>query len=150
MKTFSGFITELEPNQVFVFGSNPEGRHGKGAAATARQFFGAKRGEGYGHHGRSYAIATKDLRVKRNGGMRSVPLRKIKKQVVEFIRYATDHPELTFFVTAFGSKLAGYTEAEMASLFVDLSIPENVIMNIEYAKHINKYLEMIDSINNIK
>jgi hypothetical protein len=35
-KTYSGMITELEPNQVFVFGSNTQGRHGKGAALMAR------------------------------------------------------------------------------------------------------------------
>ncbi len=28
-------ITKLEPNYVFVFGSNPEGRHGSGAAKAA-------------------------------------------------------------------------------------------------------------------
>ena len=31
-------ITSLEPNQVFVFGSNPEGRHGKGSALAAKGF----------------------------------------------------------------------------------------------------------------
>lgn len=28
-------ITKLESNQIFVFGSNQSGRHGKGAAKTA-------------------------------------------------------------------------------------------------------------------
>jgi hypothetical protein len=40
-KTYSGMITELEPNQIFVFGSNTQGRHGKGAALMARYKFGA-------------------------------------------------------------------------------------------------------------
>ena len=34
-------ITQLEPNQIFVFGSNTQGRHGKGAALTAKNKFGA-------------------------------------------------------------------------------------------------------------
>ncbi len=29
LKTYKGKITKLEPNQIFVFGSNPQGRHGK-------------------------------------------------------------------------------------------------------------------------
>ena len=39
--TYSGTITRLEQNQIFVFGSNTQGRHGKGAALTARTKFGA-------------------------------------------------------------------------------------------------------------
>ena len=35
-------ITSLKPNEIFVFGSNTEGRHGLGAALTAKQKFGAK------------------------------------------------------------------------------------------------------------
>jgi hypothetical protein len=35
MKTHNGFITELSENEVFVFGSNLSGIHGKGAAKTA-------------------------------------------------------------------------------------------------------------------
>lgn len=35
-KTYSGMIQSLTPNQVFVFGSNTQGRHGKGAALTAK------------------------------------------------------------------------------------------------------------------
>jgi len=138
MRTFSGLITELEPNQIFVFGSNPEGRHGKGAAETARRLFGAKYGQGYGRQGRSYAIVTKDLRVNKNGGMRSVPLHKIKRQIRYFIQYATEHPELEFFVTMIGSKLAGYSCEEIASLFIDYNIPNNVIMNEQYARIINE------------
>lgn len=36
-------ITELHPHEVFVFGSNPQGRHGLGAAKAAMKF-----GEKYG------------------------------------------------------------------------------------------------------
>ena len=53
-------ITQLEPNYVFVFGSNPEGRHGAGAARTALQF-GAKYGVGRGLQGQTYALVTKNL-----------------------------------------------------------------------------------------
>ena len=34
-------ITKLEADEIFVFGSNEAGRHGKGAAKFAMQKFGA-------------------------------------------------------------------------------------------------------------
>lgn len=53
-----------EKNTIFVFGSNPEGRHGAGAAKIAREQFGAKYGVGEGMTGNAYALPTKDLSVK--------------------------------------------------------------------------------------
>lgn len=46
---------------VFVFGSNPGGVHGAGAAKTARDMFGAQTGVGEGMTGNAYALPTKDL-----------------------------------------------------------------------------------------
>ena len=37
-----------EANTIFVFGSNPEGRHGAGTAKVARNQFGAIYGQGEG------------------------------------------------------------------------------------------------------
>ena len=67
MKKYIGDIT-AEPNTIFVFGSNPEGRHGAGAAKVAREKFGAIYGRGESIQGHAYAIPTKDLRVKENHG----------------------------------------------------------------------------------
>ena len=50
------FITHLEPNEVFVFGSNLGGFHGGGAAAIALKKFGAVWGQGVGLQGQSYGI----------------------------------------------------------------------------------------------
>ena len=62
MKCWTGeTITQLEPNYVFVFGSNPEGRHGAGAAKAALKF-GAKYGIGRGLQGQTYALVTKNLK----------------------------------------------------------------------------------------
>lgn len=38
MKTYKYPVTQLAPNQIFVFGSNTQGRHGKGAALWAMEF----------------------------------------------------------------------------------------------------------------
>ena len=40
----SDFITELKPNEIFVFGSNIGGFHGGGAARVAHKRFGAEWG----------------------------------------------------------------------------------------------------------
>ena len=53
-----GFITKLDKNEIFVFGSNGSGFHGGGAAATAVHKFGAKMGQAEGLQGQSYAINT--------------------------------------------------------------------------------------------
>ena len=47
---------------IFVFGSNLAGRHGKGAALHAKLHYGAIVGRGVGRQGNSYAIPTKDYR----------------------------------------------------------------------------------------
>ena len=41
-------ITSLKPNEIFVFGSNTEGRHGSGTAKIAMDKFGAKYGQAEG------------------------------------------------------------------------------------------------------
>lgn len=50
-----------EPNTVFVFGSNPEGRHSGGNAKVARNQFNAKYGQPAGLQGDAYGVITKDL-----------------------------------------------------------------------------------------
>ena len=61
--TSKGIITTLPDNGVFVYGANTEGRHGLGAAKTAKDKFGAVYGK-VGFQGRSYGIVTKCLKVK--------------------------------------------------------------------------------------
>lgn len=111
-------IVTLEPNQIFIFGSNESGRHGKGAAKTALNKFGAKWGCGDGLQGCSYGISTKDRRLK------TLSLDRIQSKVRRFIRFATEHPELHFLVTAIGCGLAGYKSEDIAPMFKDA--PENV------------------------
>lgn len=52
------YINRLEPEEVFVFGSNLAGHHGGGAARAALNKFGAIWGQGVGLQGQSYAIPT--------------------------------------------------------------------------------------------
>ena len=72
-----------EENTIFVFGSNPEGRHGKGAAKIAVDQFGAKYGQGEGLQGNAYALPTKDLRVKENNALKSISPEQITESIKE-------------------------------------------------------------------
>ena len=125
-------ITKLKPNEVFVFGSNAEGVHGKGGALLAKQNFGAKQGKSEGLQGNSYAIITKkNWRVEK-----SSTLEEIGKGFNKFIKFAKEHPELKFYVTKLGSSLAGYTVNEIKDLWalenVFEGIPDNIILPKEY------------------
>lgn len=100
----------LEPNEIFVFGSNYAGRHGKGAALTALRKFGAKSGQGVGLMGHSYGIATKDRNI------HTLPLMSIKTQINKFLVFALEHPDLKFLVTPIGCGLTGYEYREIIPL----------------------------------
>ncbi len=99
--------------EIFVFGSNLAGRHGKGAALCALKEHGARYGWGEGHHGNSYAIPTKD------SYLTTLSLEIISGYVRTFVSYAKQHPELTFNVTAIGTGLAGYSHEQIAPMFRD-------------------------------
>jgi len=104
-------ITKLEEGQIFVFGSNLGGKHGKGAAKTALTW-GAKYGQANGLQGRTYGISTKDKSVKR-----VLSVVEIKPIVDEFIEFAKANPQLTFLVTEIGCGLSGYKPKDIAPLF---------------------------------
>ena len=110
-------ISELSGNEIFIFGSNLQGMHGGGAARIAHQKFGAVWGEGVGLHGQTYAIPTM------HGGVE-----EIKPYVDEFIRFAKDHTEFKFLVTRVGCGIAGFTDKEMAPLFEEAKVLENVYL----------------------
>ena len=98
---------------VFVFGSNREGRHGKGAALTARQEHGAVYGQARGRQGNSYAIVTKELRP----NLGKVTISEVNTEVAEFLLYAEAHPEEQFQVTRVGCGLAGHSEEMIKHMF---------------------------------
>lgn len=110
-------IMGLAPNEIFVFGSNERGLHGSGAARIAKLKFGAIQGQGVGLQGQSYAIPTMH-----------VPLPKIKQYVSEFIEFAKLHQELFFFVTRIGCGKAGHDEDDIAMLFKDAILLNNVCL----------------------
>lgn len=116
-------ISELKPNEIFVFGSNLDGFHAGGAARIACNRFGAIWGQGVGLQGQSYAIPTMQ------GGVET-----IQPYVNEFIDFASQHPEYKFLVTRIGCGIAGFRAKEIAPLFKNALNMENVILPEGFVK----------------
>lgn len=119
---------KLLAGTIFVFGSNLAGRHGLGAAKTARQQYGAQYGVGVGRTGNAYAIPTKG----RN--MEVLALFDIQRGCEQFVMYAKAHPELSFFLTRIGCGLAGYKDHQIAPFFKGL--PDNVLVPDVWAAYL--------------
>ena len=116
-RTRPDFITHLQPDEIFVFGSNLKGLHGGGAAYIAYRKFGAIMGQGVGLQGQSYGIPTMQ------GGVET-----IRPYVDEFIQFAKEHPHLTFLVTRIGCGIAGFDDDDIAPLFEDAHNVENIVL----------------------
>ena len=113
-------ITKLNTNEIFVFGSNLSGRHGKGAAKQALTW-GAIWGQGSGLQGRTYGIPSKNASI-----TRTLSVKEIKPFVDDFIKFAKDNQNLIFLVTEIGCGLANLTPKEIAPLFKEAIDIENI------------------------
>lgn len=135
MKHYTGNITP-EPDTVFVFGSNPEGIHGAGAALVALRRFGAIYGVGEGLQGKAYALPTKDLRVKENHGLRSISPKQITDNIRSMYDCARKNPDKNFKIAFRNTdevSLNGYSGWEMMDMFLAAGpIPENVWVSEEW------------------
>lgn len=124
-------ISSLGENQIFVFGSNLSGRHGKGAAKTALGW-GAVYGQAEGLQGRTYGIPTKDASIRR-----TLTIEEIKPFVDEFIEFAKANENLIFLVTEIGCGLAGLKPKEVAPLFVECKDLENIWLPARFWYEVN-------------
>jgi hypothetical protein len=119
--------------EIFVFGSNLAGIHGAGAALYARNKYGAQMGYGKGPTGNAYAIPTKDFDI-----VRSLPLTEIRQYIRVFSAYAGERQGFcTFKVTRIGTGYAGYTDDQIAPMFI--GSPDNCVFDGEWAKYLPGY-----------
>ena len=109
-------IVQLQPDEIFVFGSNVNGAHAGGAARTAVEKFGAIWGQGEGLQGQSYAIPTME------------GLDSMEAAINRFIEFAELHQEYKFLVTPIGCGIAGYSPIQIAPLFRHAVHLENVCL----------------------
>lgn len=114
----TGWIQELKPNEVFVYGDNEAHIHGKGAAKQAMRF-GAKYSQQITEQ--TYGIPTKDKKIKY-----TLSLGKIRKYIDEFINYAKQNPDKIFLVTEIGCGLAGLRYEDIAPMFKEAIDIKNI------------------------
>lgn len=119
------FVISLEPNEVFVFGSNLQGMHSGGAAYIAHKKFGAQWGVGVGPTGKSYAIPTM------HGGAEA-----IRPYAQQFLKYAAENPHKRFLLTRIGCGTAGHSDAEIANLFWGVQALSNVTVPREWLPYL--------------
>jgi len=122
-------LPQVHRDYVFVFGSNLSGIHGIGAALVAKKVFGAEQFVGIGKTGNSYAIPTKDKRIK------VLPLNTIIKYIEQFKEFTHSQPKLRFWVTRVGCGYAGYSDIQIADLFKGCNT------NCVFAQEWKPYLE---------
>lgn len=127
-----GTLPARTDQAVWVFGSNMSGRHGKGAAKVAKDYFGAAYGFYNGRMGSCYAIPTK------NQLFQTLRLTHLLPYVQEFVRYTRENPMESFFVTRVGSGLAGIPDEKMAPLFARA-------FNCSFANEWRPFLEAADA-----
>lgn len=134
MKYTPETIMFLEPNEVFVFGSNMNGNHAGGAAFVAQERFGAEWGCPEGLRGQSYAIPTL------NRNMEKVTRSQLTRSLATFITFCENHPEKVFYLTKIGCGIAGWSIYEVAAIFFDAlehvaemgMLPLNLILPKEF------------------
>ena len=132
MNHYTGNITPGK-DIIFVFGSNPEGKHGAGSAKVALQKFGAKYGKGDGLHGQSYALITTEMRK----GWPRITLEQITDNVRRLYEVARKMPDKRFMVAYRNQPdqrtLCGYTGAQMMQCFLSAGeIPDNIWFSEEW------------------
>lgn len=155
-------ITKLAENEIFLYGSNPQGINGAGAAKAAMSLSkGAKNGVGRGFNGsNAYALVTKSLNAgfleKSTGilydkeGYRSVSPEQIRKNIDELYEIAKspEHKNKKFLLSyqyeswpngTPKKSLNGYTSQEILEMFAkDKDVPQNIVFHESYKPHLEK------------
>ena len=111
---------------VFVFGSNLAGRHGAGAAAYARQHYGAVMGHGIGRTGNAWALPTKDERLN------TLPLDTVELYWKVFRAEALTTPDTQYLLTPFGTGLAGLSMASIRHMVQLPTLPRNIWLTADW------------------
>jgi len=146
VNTYKGKITELKPNQIFVFGSNPIGVNGNptkgtgGAALVALQNEWVSQGEKmdntFSKSGKAYGLTT----VTTPGGKLTLTPAEIISNISQLYQTAKDNPDKEFLIAYAGSASNinnnGYTNKQMAQMFSSLEIPSNITFSDSMSKYL--------------
>ena len=136
MKTYQYKINQLEPNQIFCFGSNPVGIQGAGAA-----LFAVKRGwctpnekmnNCLSKCGKAWGIVT----VSYPGKKKSKTLDEIKLNIKKLYDFATQNTDKEFLIAYTGKSnynLNGYSNKQLADCFSAYYPPQNIVFEEEFS-----------------
>ena len=124
-------VDSLCSDEVFVFGTNPNGEHTSRAARTAVQKYGAIEGEGEGFFGQSYAIPVHKHR-------RALMVTAVEK----FIGFAKNNPSKKFFVLAIGCGAAGMDASFVALMFRKAIETDNIYLPKLFIDELIKYYQI--------
>jgi len=147
MRWYTNDLTYILPNQIFVFGSNTQGRHGKGSALFAKQKCGAIYGQPHGIQGNSYALCTKDLTKYVHP---SVSKDNIIEQIIELYKFIEKNADKDFYIAYKGEgiNLNGFSPKEMAQMFLEAFKLSNVnIMNLRNLVFHKTFYDLIIQLN---
>lgn len=142
LKFYTGNIVP-EDDTIFVFGSNPEGRHGAGSAAAARKFFGAIYGQGEGLQGSAYALPTTELRYEKQDkySRYSMSRTDIVNNIKRMYECAKQNPDKKFKIAYRNQPdevtLCGYAGRDLMSMFKEAcngEYPDNIYFSEEWVK----------------
>lgn len=140
---YKGNIVPSE-DTIFVFGSNPSGKHTGGSAFVAMRDFGAIYGRGEGLQGHAYGIPTADWALYNQPNRLFVLEGLPKNKIIESIRkmYATARtlPEKKFKVAYRNqpneNTLCKYSGRELSAMFNEAGpIPSNVYFSQEWIEN---------------
>lgn len=124
------WIKDLDPFEIFFFGSNLQGIMGAGGAKQALKW-GARKGKGVGLSGQTYAIPTRNYLgysvEKQSHQFENLPL----DEIAVYVRMAIDDIQNIMksrkcFITEIGCGNAGYAPEQIAPLFKGCLELENV------------------------
>lgn len=142
VQTYIGRVEELQPNEVFVFGSNPIGINGNiakntgGAALVANKKGWVTPTERLDNKlslsGKAWGITT----VTTPGAKLSKSPAQIQEGIKKMYDHATANPDKRFLVAYMGKtgfNLNGYSNAQLAAMFGAYNIPSNVVFEKDFA-----------------
>lgn len=118
-------ITQLQGNEIFVFGSNMNGAHMGGAARIAMRW-GAIMGNAIGIQGNTYALPTM------NENIEPLPIPAIQNNIDTLHSAIKDNSKLHFLVTKVACGIAGYSVQDIAPMFKDFLQLPNCSLPIEF------------------
>ena len=121
---YDGLITSLAANEIFVFGSNLQGRHGAGTALVAKTKFAARTGASWGHTGRCFALTAKGMN--KNRGLAAETIAQNYKKLYEAARRHSSYKYKLAYTSGTSRLLCGHSHDQTADVILQAGPPRRI------------------------